>query len=158
MLDLRKILFEHYNVSIQKPKKKIYITRKSATRRKVENELSLIELLEKNGFLILELESFTFAEQVKLFTECEVLISIHGAGLTNCIFMQENTFMLEFYKQDTFINYCFERMAVELKLDYTRQLCVGGKNIETHVDKTDLIVNIDIVVDYLKKNNLIFDN
>lgn len=158
LLDLRNILFEHYKVSIKRPKKRIYISRKSATRRKVENELELIDLLKDNGFLILELEDFYFSEQVKLFSDCEILISIHGAGLTNCIFMQENTYLLEFYKQGTFINYCFERMANELNINYDRQLCIGGKNIETHVDKTDLIVDINLVAEYLKRINIIFVN
>jgi len=151
LLDLKHILFTHFEIPLSQPQKKIYISRKNASRRKVENELELIELLKANDFLILESEELTFEEQIKLFSDCKILISIHGAGLTNCLFMQENTSVLEFYKKDTFINYCFERMAKELNINYNRQMCVGGKNKETHVDETDLIVEINSVIEYLNK-------
>lgn len=149
LLDLRIHLFSYFKIQIKKTKKNVYITRRKANKRKVENEVELIDLLKTKNFLIIEAENLTFREQIELFSSCKILIGIHGAGLTNCLFMQKNTYMLEFYKKDTFINYCFERMARELEINYRRQFCEGGKNKETHVDITDLIVDIDLVKKYL---------
>ena len=154
LIDLRKHLFSYFKVQITKPEKNIYITRRKADKRKVENEVDLVDFLKTRDFLIIETENLTFREQINLFSKCKILISIHGAGLTNCLFMQKNTYMLEFYKKETFINYCFERMANELEINYKRQFCEGGMNKETHVDITDLIVDIDNVEKYLNSISL----
>lgn len=133
----------YYNIPDSVPTSRIYITRKNAAKRKVENEKELLPILEKFGFVVIDADQLTVLEQIKLFSSCSILISIHGAALTNCIFMNENTTVLEFYKKNTFINYCYERMTKELHINYARLLCDGGTNNTTHVDVTDLIVNID---------------
>ena len=51
--------------------------------------------------LLLEIffaEDLNFSEQVDLFSNTKNLISIHGAGLTNILFMQPNTNILEIRK------------------------------------------------------------
>lgn len=151
LIRLKKLLIKH-----SKPTNnaRIYITRKNAHKRKVENEKELHPILEKYGFKIIDADKLTFIEQVNLFTSCEFLISIHGAAITNCIFMPENSFVLEFYKSNTFINRCYERMTEALKINYNRIICEGGKNKESHVDVTDLVVNPskfeNVLINYIK--------
>lgn len=120
---------------------RIYITRKNAPKRKIENENELTPILRKYGFEIIDADHLSFHEQIALFSSCSFLISIHGAALTNCIFMPKNSVVLEFYKKNTFINHCYERMSEALSLKHTRFLCDGGFNSNTHVDQTDLVVN-----------------
>ena len=56
--------------------------------------------------------------------------------------MHENTTILELYKKNAFINCCYERMAKELNISYTRLLCDCGANANAPVDIADLIINV----------------
>lgn len=148
LLSLKQLLLKH---STPSNIHYIYITRKNATKRKIENEDKLIPILKKYNFEIIDADNLTIKEQISLFNSCKVLISIHGAALTNCLFMNEKTNLVELYKSNTFINHCYERMAKELNINFTRLLCDGGSNASTHVDVTDLIVNTEEFEDTLKK-------
>ena len=66
---------------------KIYISRQLASVRKIKNEDDVIKILINYGFHILKAEELNFWDQIRLFSNCKHLISIHGAGLTNCIFI-----------------------------------------------------------------------
>ena len=85
----------------QCPDEFIYISRKNATRRKVVNEENLIKLLTMLGFQIVFLEETEFSKQVKLFNKAKIVMSIHGAALTNLVFMQQGTNVIEILKSET---------------------------------------------------------
>lgn len=80
------------------PSSRIYISREKAGVRKVLNEPDLINLLKNYGYKILFAEDISLAEQVQIFLSCQTLISIHGAGLTNCIFMPPGSKVIELRK------------------------------------------------------------
>ena len=67
------------------PAKRIYVTRRLASRRRVLNEKDLEPLLLDHGFVFVDLETFSFADQVRTFSEAEMIVAIHGAGLTNMV-------------------------------------------------------------------------
>ena len=77
-------------VNLNTPFRKIYISRKN-TARKLLNQNAIIEIVEKYGFEIVYPEELSLEEQVKLFSECKILIGQSGAGFTNLLFMQKNT-------------------------------------------------------------------
>lgn len=76
-------------------KRRLYISRRSAGHRKLTNEHEIIDLLAKRGFEALELETLTFAEQLEAFSCAEVVVAIHGAGLSNALFMEPGTHVIE---------------------------------------------------------------
>lgn len=65
----------------------IYASRDKARGRKVTNEKELVATLTRLGVECVCFEDFTFEAQVQLMQEAAVLISIHGAGLANMLFM-----------------------------------------------------------------------
>jgi len=67
------------------PSKRIYVTRRLASRRRVLNEKELEPLLLDHGFTFVDLETFSFADQIRTFSEAEMIVAIHGAGLTNMV-------------------------------------------------------------------------
>lgn len=77
--------------------KRIYISRKQARYRHVLNEPDVIEILKPFGFQTICLEELTVAEQAKYFSEAEVIVSPHGSGLTNLVFCQPHTVIVEFF-------------------------------------------------------------
>jgi len=79
---------------------RIYISRKKAAYRIVRNEDELIDALEKYGFVSYELENYTVEEQINIFYDAEIVISPHGAGLTNLIYA-ENCYVLELFANST---------------------------------------------------------
>lgn len=90
--------YQDYNA-----KKRIYI-RRSGTRR-ILNEDSLIELLTKYHFTIVDLENLSVFEQIHHFANAEVIVGTHGAGLANLVFCNPGTKVLEIFPP--LYVYCF---------------------------------------------------
>jgi capsular polysaccharide biosynthesis protein len=82
-------------VNHAKPYRLIYVSRRKARGRYVVNEEKIVNFLSAIGFESVCFEDFTFEEQVRLMHETTVLISIHGAALTNMVFMQPGGRIIE---------------------------------------------------------------
>jgi hypothetical protein len=64
----------------------IYINRRNAKIRRILNEDALEHELEKRGFESVAMEKISFADQLRLWAEAKLVVSPHGAGLSNMIF------------------------------------------------------------------------
>jgi capsular polysaccharide biosynthesis protein len=125
--------------------KKIYISRQNAEKRKITNEEAVIALLKQYHFEIHFFENYSFTEQINLMKDTKCLIGLHGAGLTNMLFMSEKTKVLELRNEEDSHNNCYFSLASDLNLDYYYQLNKGDKK-NTH----DVNINVDILL--LKQN------
>lgn len=74
--------------------KLIYISRKKSSRP-LEDEYKLENYLASRGFEVLYTEDLDFVEKMRQFSECEILISQFGAGLTNLIFIPSKALIIE---------------------------------------------------------------
>lgn len=74
---------------------RLYVTRSKARGRKVANEAAVEECLHARGFVTVAFEDYSFPEQVALMSSAEIMVSIHGAGLTNMIFMRPGGAVVE---------------------------------------------------------------
>ncbi|MDQ8184957.1 glycosyltransferase family 61 protein [Pelagicoccus sp. SDUM812002] len=81
--------------AIAPPHRQIFISREGASRRRLINEGELWPLLEKKGFERVRMETLSFDEQVALMQETKTLCAPHGAGLTNMMFCQPGTQIIE---------------------------------------------------------------
>ena len=68
------------------PKRRLLISRRLAAKRQFANQSDLDERLGTLGFESVELESLSLADQIELFSQAEVVVAAHGAGLTNLLF------------------------------------------------------------------------
>ena len=75
--------------------KRIYISRSKARYRRVLNEPDVVEVLEGFGFVSILPESMSLHEQIAYFYHAEVIVAAHGSGLTNAIFCQAGTKVIE---------------------------------------------------------------
>ncbi|MGL4497948.1 MAG: glycosyltransferase family 61 protein, partial [Planktothrix sp.] len=75
---------------------RIYISRGDANYRRVLNEDEVIQFLRPWGFVTVQLETLSFGEQVALFAQAKVIMGAHGSGLTNILFCQPGTQVIEF--------------------------------------------------------------
>jgi capsular polysaccharide biosynthesis protein len=67
---------------------RIYLARKGRQIRagKLSNEQELIRLFETEGFVTVDTGDLTFAQQIELFRDAEIIAGPGGAALTNMIF------------------------------------------------------------------------
>lgn len=77
------------------PGRRVFINRPSTIGRYVDNVPDLVPVLERRGFEIVELDHATMERQVELFSSAAVVVSMHGAALTNLIYSGAPTRVLE---------------------------------------------------------------
>jgi hypothetical protein len=75
--------------------KRIYISRKNVSTRKVVNNEIFQGLLSKFGFIEIFPEDFTVSEIANLIQQAEIIISVHGSGLSNICFMSPGTKVID---------------------------------------------------------------
>ncbi len=75
--------------------KRIYISRSKARYRRVLNEADVVEVLAEFGFVSILPESMSLEEQIAYFYHAEVIVAAHGSGLTNTLFCQGGTKVIE---------------------------------------------------------------
>ncbi|MEH7480114.1 glycosyltransferase family 61 protein [Neobacillus drentensis] len=91
---LRKTFLKEDNMNSTE-KMRIYISRKWS--RIITNESDLWDLLKQYGFIKVELETLSVAEQARLFSTAEVIVGAHGAGLANLTFCRPDTKVIEIF-------------------------------------------------------------
>lgn len=80
--------------------RRIYISRRMAAKRRASNEAEVVALLARNGFEDVALEGLSFAAQVELFAESDVIVAAHGAGLANVVFSPPGSTVIEITPED----------------------------------------------------------
>jgi capsular polysaccharide biosynthesis protein len=127
---------------------RLYVTRRNDKLRRVDNEDQVIALLSRYGFRVIEPGRLGFAEQVSLFAGCQALISVHGAGITNCMFMPPGARVLELFRRLTpespLTNPCYWHLATASGLEYRYQFCAHGQNnAGQDIDRVNIVVDLD---------------
>ena len=100
------------------PKKIIYVSRSKAKYRKVVNEVELIKMLKKHGVEIYNFDNLSWKEQIKIAQKTKLFISIHGAALTNMLFMNKSQNILELRHPNSNQQNCYFSLASALKHNY----------------------------------------
>lgn len=84
---------------------KLYVTRRSKSQRAILNEQEVIEFLVDKGFTIVDFEDYGFWDQLFLVMQSDIFISMHGAGITNAMFMPEGSTVIEIFNEEFFHYY-----------------------------------------------------
>ncbi|MGL4503389.1 MAG: tetratricopeptide repeat protein, partial [Planktothrix sp.] len=99
------------------PIDKVYISRRSTKTRRFVNETEVSALLEDYGFKTVILESLSVQEQITLLARAKMIIAPHGAGLTNTIFCQRGTKLIEIFSPQ-YVPDCYWITSNQVGLDY----------------------------------------
>jgi capsular polysaccharide biosynthesis protein len=132
--------------------RRLYISRRSAAVRRVLNEDKLAPLLREAGFEMIELESRPWLEQVRLFSNAEVILSPHGAALANTAFCRPGTLIAELATRGSFK--CYLRLASSAALHY--RLIEATPEIQTDRairarENEDMTIDLDEIRSFLEK-------
>jgi len=79
----------------QVAQERLFISRSGAGRRRIANEPGVLEVLERHGFRAVHTEQLDVREQIDLFARAEVIVGMHGAGLTNGVFAPGDATIVE---------------------------------------------------------------
>lgn len=104
--------------------RKVYIRRK-ADKRMVTNAEEVEACFLRHGYETVELETAGLGDQARIFSEALVMASIHGAALTNMLFMREGSSVLELGLKGERHDKCYFNMARTVGLRYFHLGCDG---------------------------------
>lgn len=110
--------FENIATEQRRPDRRIWISRSLAKRRHIVNEDALRPVLNRHGFQIVELEKYSLREQIEMLRQSSIIAGLHGAGLTNMLFMSEGSQVIEIRRRDDDHSNCYYSMASALSHDY----------------------------------------
>lgn len=99
---------------------RIYISRPKSAGRNIINEENVMAILAPLGFVAYTMEELSFADEIKLFAQAEIVIAPHGAGLTNIIFASQKLIVIDLF--GSFGTPCFFALAQALGFYYG---CLG---------------------------------
>jgi capsular polysaccharide biosynthesis protein len=126
------------------PGRCLYVTRgASKNNRAVLNEAEVTAALEARGFTAINPAALTIEDEIRTFAEADVVVSAHGGALTNIVFMNPGSLVIELFPA-SHVMPCYWKVADSVPgLDY-RYLCGIGPQREP--DRTKMLVS-DITVD-----------
>lgn len=133
-------------------KSKIYISRKKTNKRKIINEAEVEKILSEFGYTIYCMEDFTTKEQINICHNANVLVSLHGAGLTNIMFMLEGSTVFELKFDGDILTNCYFSLASEFKHQYYYQLCQIDDQSKTSHDG-----NVTVNLEQFRNNLLLIE-
>lgn len=98
--------------------RKIYISRSKAFKRKIVNEDAVVELMLADQYEIHNFEDYSLIQQVQIMHSVKTIVSLHGAGLTNMLFMPAGGNVLELRNEGDAHNNCYFSLASSLDQKY----------------------------------------
>jgi capsular polysaccharide biosynthesis protein len=128
--ELRKRVFGYFGIKRGNPHRRILISRKDAGgRRSIVNETELQSALAPLGFETIVLSGMSVAEQARTFNEAEIVIGVHGAGLTNVVYMEASSLVVELM-HNRYATSAFYRIAKSRDLHYAIMSCASSLAID----------------------------
>lgn len=140
-----KILQARLQIAKKNPYRQVYISRAKAGRRKMIDENQFIEEIMKLGFEVVYCEDMNFNQTKEFFSDVKILIAQHGAGLTNMLFMQPQSTVIEIRNLNDTHNNCYFSLASALDIEYN--YCTT-KEVGQHND--DIKFEYKYLLEYLK--------
>ena len=120
--------------------RRIFLTRSRSTLRYIENQAQVEELVIAYGFEIVDAAALTYQEQITLFAQTELLIAVHGAGLTNMMYRYGGQMkVLELFSPMPYLPFHYIMLASMFNFQYNafkgkpgKEVLSGGFTIDFH--------------------------
>jgi hypothetical protein len=132
------------------PKRRVFISRRNARWRRLQNEEEVVSALQRFGFELVDPGTLTLAEQLALAADSQIIVGPLGAGLYFFLFAPPGTPVVEL-KYDTNDVMDFN-WSLHQALGQPHHLVIG-ESLPTHPDilKRDFTVAADRVAEVVER-------
>lgn len=105
----------------------VYLRRgATGSRRIVQNEEEILDVLKKHGFLIVDIETDSLESVLKALANAKIVVSVEGSHVTHCAYsVPENSGLIVLQPPDRFLS--FHRGWSEIR---RRAVWVCGRSVE----------------------------
>ena len=152
---LRKVFLKDINIKNSDFSERIYIGRGNARYRRIMNEAEVVEILGKLGFTYVTPESMSLENQIATFARAKIIVAPHGSGLTNIVFCNPGTKVIELFSPH-YLRYYYWHITRLLGLEHYYLIgetfsCYPIRNIMYESSLVeDILVNLDSFNQILK--------
>ena len=129
-----------------KSSKRIVVSRGSSTTRRWLNENKCMELLDSLDFKLIDPSKLSLAQQVDAFSNADIILGPHGAGLSNIMFCNSRTKVIEIRAQEQGGEYssatCYETLSSNFGIEHHTFHCLSRKRNELRgrsIEDADLV-------------------
>jgi capsular polysaccharide biosynthesis protein len=146
---IRQAFLEKCGAHTSVGRRRFFISRAKAKYRRLLNENEIMLQISKYGFECVQAENLTFKQQVRLFSEAEVILGQHGAGLTNMLFAPLHCKILEIHGPE--VTRCHYLMMASI-LGHAYDCFVGQvpETSKTPTKEPDFLVDLISFKSWLK--------
>ncbi len=136
-------------------RKYVFSHRAMRKGRNIVNEHEVLSVFISWNFMIVDFEKLSLQQQIELMSHTVILAGIHGAGLTNMLFMESGSYVLELTSRLKGDQYYYYTLSNALQHKYYYQWCkpdVPDKTIQEAniiVDTNELNMIIKQIVDLI---------
>ena len=141
-----------------KPHRKILVLRPGAVTRRIQNSDEL--MLNLKGWETVVLEKMSIREQMKTFAEASHVMAAHGAGLTNLLWCQPGTKVIEIQDKNMLHKKVYPLLSHNLNLEHKLYLAdvveipreKGNKpqGVKRFSDMINFKINIPEIMEHLE--------
>jgi hypothetical protein len=131
--------------------RKLYVPRRGSQGRVIVNETQVLRELEARGFELVEPQTLTWVEQVRLFAQASHVVGPMGSGLANALFSPPGSRLLTLAPAcmgDSF----FWRVSGVAGVDYEEIRCATvdgpGYQITSRPQDRDILVDMDLLLNW----------
>ncbi|WP_170937362.1 MULTISPECIES: glycosyltransferase family 61 protein [Rhodomicrobium] len=115
----------HYGLAEPRGGGQMFFSRGDAKQRRLLNEAELEAVAAAKGFARFEAHAGNHREQVRAFGDSDMIVAVHGAGLTNLLFARPGTTVIEIFPENC-VKSTYLWLALKLGLDYRAVLGKPG--------------------------------
>jgi hypothetical protein len=137
--DFKKSILNNFDIEYSKnSSKKVTFILRNGTRE-ITNIDYVKDKFQSYNINYIYLENHTVKEQLEIIANTDILIGVHGAGLSWCIFMKNNSTLVEMYpgnsNTDNYIRWCkianikYKRLCINITAGYVNDFRNATVNI-----------------------------
>ena len=137
---LRRSFLHHADESYVSPRR--FYLRRVGKIRPIINEAELLEFFQTRGWAIVDTEQMSLSQQIRLFSQAEMICAPHGAGLTNLLWCQPGCKVLELCTS-SYLNGVFEGLAQCVGANYRYLIFKGDYGLRSVVNIPEIAKALD---------------
>jgi len=110
-------------------RRRLFVTRNRARLRFIENESDILDLCARLDLELVDPGDLSPDKQVEAFSNAEIIVGIHGAGLTNIAFCRTNCVVLEIFPppSEGYLPFHYIMLASMQQINYRAIIGSAGK-------------------------------